>query len=185
MTTSLSPVARLPAVARRIEGIALQGGCACLMALMLVVTADVAFRYVLNHPFVWSHDVITLYITPGLFFLTLSDSHRVGAQVNVDVLHRKLPLPVRRAADALCDLLALCVFGLIAYGGALRALDSWRGGDVVTGAVPWPIWPSTALVPLGAGMLVVRLAASLVANAAGGTDPASHPHDLPAEGAFE
>lgn len=184
MMNALLPPPFLP-MARRIERIALWGGCACLMALMLIVTADVAFRYALNRPFAWSHDVITLYITPGLFFLTLSDSHRVGAQVSVDVLHRALPAPLRRLADAVCDLLALCMFGLLAYGGTLRALDSWSSGDVVTGAIPWPIWPSTLLVPVGAGMLAIRLAASLAVNAAGSADTSAQDHDLPIKRAFE
>lgn len=177
---------RILAVARHVERIATWGGCACLMVLMLVVTGDVGFRYFLNQPFSWSHDVITLYITPALFFLTLSDAHRVGAQVNVDVLQRALPVPVRRITDALCDLAAIAVFALIAYGGALRALESWENGDVIAGQIAWLTWPSAALVPVGAGMLVLRLTASLVANLVSDGDAYARSHEnLHAEGAFE
>ncbi|GLR77751.1 TRAP transporter small permease (plasmid) [Azospirillum oryzae] len=177
---------RILAVSRQVERIATWGGCISLMLLMLIVTADVGFRYFLNQPFSWSHDVITLYITPALFFLTLSDAHRVGAQVNVDVLQRALPVPVRRITDALCNLAAIVVFALIAYGGARRALDAWENGDAIAGHIAWLTWPSAALVPIGAGMLVLRLASSLVANLVGSDEAYARSHeDLHAEGAFE
>jgi hypothetical protein len=36
-------------------------------------------------------------------------------------------------------------------------LDSFQSSDVLAGAIPWPVWLSAALVPLGAGVLVLRL----------------------------
>ena len=179
-------MARIACALRRLEQIATWGGCLCLFALMLVVTADVAARYFLNQPFVWSHDVITLYLTPALFFLTLSDSFRSGAQVNVDIVHALLPRWLRRLTDPLCNLLAFGVFVLIAYAGAGRAYASFLNGDVTVGIVPWPTWPSVALVPLGAGMLAFRLLIRALAEIAGlAVEPAQDTHALQAQGAFE
>lgn len=177
---------RLGCILRAIERLATAVGSLCLLALMLIVTADVGARYFLNRPFVWSYDVITLYLTPALFFLVLSDSFRCGAQVNVDVLHRLLPRAVRRFTDALCDLLAFALFALIAYAGALRAVASFVNGDVTVGVVPWPTWPSAALVPLGAGMLALRLLARALVDLMGTQEETSaSTHALEAQGAFE
>lgn len=177
---------RIACALRQVEKGATLVACLCLFALMAVVTADVAARYFLNHPFAWSHDVITLYLTPALFFLALSDSFRSGAQVNVDILHRLLPRGVRRVTDCLCNLLAFLVFALIAYAGALRAVDAFANGDVTVGIVPWPTWPSAALVPVGAGMIALRLIARALGEAAGLVEePAANPHSLEAQGAYE
>jgi TRAP-type C4-dicarboxylate transport system permease small subunit len=151
---------------RKLEKTAAYGGCLCLFALMIVVTADVAARYFFNHPFLWSHDLVTLYLTPALFFLVLADSFQSGAQVNVDVLHSRLPRVVQRAAGTLWSLLSALVFALIAYAGATRALAAFASGDVTAGIVPWPTWPSAALVPFGAGMLAIRLFVRAVTQAA-------------------
>src|ERR1700754_1410215 len=43
-----------------------------LFAVMLIVAVDVAMRYVFNSPFAWSHDVISLYLLPALFYIVLS-----------------------------------------------------------------------------------------------------------------
>jgi TRAP-type C4-dicarboxylate transport system permease small subunit len=171
---------------RQVEKTAAYGGCLCLFALMVVVTADVAARYFFNHPFLWTYDVVTLYLTPALFFLALSDSFRSGAQVNVDVLHSRLPHGARRAGDTLWSFLSALVFALIAYAGATRAWAAFVNGDVTAGIVPWPTWPSAAFVPLGAGMLVIRLVARAVAEAAGlAGAPAANARHIDAEGAFE
>ena len=163
---------------QRIEAVATLVGCACLMAVMLVVTADVGFRYLLNTPFIWSYDVITLYLTPAVFFLTLSNAYAAGAQVNIDLLHAAMPTPLRRIANAISAAASLCAFGLIAYGGALRLADSWENSDVLAGVIPWPTWPSILLVPVGCSMLALRLITSLVINITGETTspPASADH---------
>jgi len=174
---------RIGRILRHVERTAAYGGCLCLFALMIVAVSDVAARYFLNHPFLWAHDVVTLYLTPALFFLVLSDSFRSGAQVNVDVLYSRLPRGVQRAVDTLWCLLTAIVFALIAYAGAARAWAAFANDDVTVGVVPWPTWPSVALVPLGAGMLLIRLLARAVAEAAGVAEaPARH---LDAKGAFE
>jgi len=173
-------------ILRQVERIAAYGGCFCLFALMIIATSDVAARYFFNHPFLWTHDVVTLYLTPALFFLVLSDSFRSGAQVNVDVLYSRLPRGAQRAGDMLWSLLAAVVFALIGYAGATRAWAAFANGDVTVGIVPWPTWPSVALVPLGAGMLLIRLLARAVAEAAGVAEvPAVSARHLEAEGAFE
>src|SRR5262245_21214441 len=177
---------RIGRILRHVERIAAYGGCLCLFALMIVATADVAARYFFNHPFLWTHDVVTLYLTPALFFLVLSDSFRGGAQVNVDVLYSRLPRGAQRTGDALWSILSALVFALIAYAGAARAWVAFANGDVTVGIVPWPTWPSAALVPLGAAMLLIRLLARTVAEAAGLADaPAAKARRIQAEGAFE
>ena len=177
---------RIGRILRHVERSTTYGGCLCLFALMMVATADVAARYFFNHPFLWTHDVVTLYLTPALFFLALSDSFRSGAQVNVDVLYSRLPRGAQRAGDTLWCLLTAVVFALIAYAGATRAWAAFANGDVTVGIVPWPTWPSVALVPLGAVMLLIRLLARAVAEAAGVAEaPAVAARHLDAKGAFE
>jgi TRAP-type C4-dicarboxylate transport system permease small subunit len=177
---------RISRILRQAEKAATYGGCLCLFALMVVATADVAARYFFSRPFFWTYDVVTLYLTPALFFLVLSDSFRSGSQVNVDVLYSRLPRGAQRASDTLWSILAAIVFALIAYAGAVRAWAAFANGDVTVGIVPWPTWPSVALVPLGAGMLLIRLLVRAVAQAAGlAMAPVVDARHIEVERAFE
>lgn len=135
------------------------------IAIMLIVTCDVALRYLFNSPLTWAYDLISLYLMAAVFFLVLGDAHRAGAHVGVDILQQRFPPAARRLSALVTDLVGLAVFCLIAWFGGLRALDAFESADVVAGAIPWPTWPSLALVPIGCGLIAVRLALHAAADA--------------------
>lgn len=152
-----------------------------MFAIMIIVFSDVVMRYAFNRPFSWAYDLISLYLMAGVFFLVLSEAYTSRAHVSVDILQQKFPPAVVRLTEIVTCLVGIAVFSLIAWLGFLRAVDSFRSSDVMAGAIPWPMWPSIGFVPLGAGLITLRLALHLVAHVlslATGRDlialPASH-----------
>lgn len=172
----------------RMEACASTIGRLLLLALMLIVTADVFSRYVIGSPFAWTYDLVSLYVMPAIFFLILSESFREDAQVRVDILRERLPPGVRAWADAVGNLGALIVFAAIAYAAFRRGSVAFVQGDVVAGPIPWPMWPSIMIVPVGAVMLVARLALSTIAGFRGDVadgDAAAAVPGAPAGGGVE
>ena len=137
-----------------------------LFAIMLLVVADVFMRYALNRPFSFTYDLVGLYLLAGVFFLTLSDALRDHVHVSVDILAQHFSPPWRRAAEIVTAAVGMAVFSLVAWLGYARALTNYREGDVLAGAIAWPTWASSGLVPLGCGVFVLRLALQLVGNLA-------------------
>lgn len=137
-----------------------------LFVIMVLVVADVFMRYVVNQPFSFTYDLIGLYLLAGVFFLTVSDALREHAHVGVDILLHRFSPAGRRLSEIVTALIGLFVFALIAKAGFDRALDNFQQNDVLAGAIPWPTWISAALVPLGCGVLVLRLLLQLVGNVA-------------------
>ncbi|WP_296943735.1 TRAP transporter small permease [uncultured Massilia sp.] len=167
---------RIEAVCQWIAGL-------LILAIMLIVFADVIGRYLFNSPLRWAYDLINLYLMAGLFFLSLSFAHAAQAHVGVDIVVQKLSDTGRRYAECLACLVALPLFGLICRAGAGRAWTNWENGDAMSGLIAWPTWVGAALMALGSGVLVLRLALRLVGNLASlatGTDvvapPAAHGH---------
>ncbi len=134
-------------------------GAIFLFVIMIVVFLDVVMRYLFNSPFSWAYDLIALYLMAGVFFLVLSDAYEANAHVNVDILQQRLPRAGIRLAELVTCAVGIAVFSLIAWLGWQRAVESYRAGDVMAGAIPWPMWPSIALAPFGATMLALRLTA--------------------------
>jgi TRAP-type C4-dicarboxylate transport system permease small subunit len=135
-----------------------------LFVIMVLVVADVFMRYAMNRPFTFTYDLIGLYLLASVFFLTLSDALREHAHVRVDILLSRFPSAGRRFSEIVTALTGLFVFVLISKIGFDRALENYRENDVLAGAIPWPTWMSAALVPLGCGVLVLRLALQLLGN---------------------
>jgi TRAP-type C4-dicarboxylate transport system permease small subunit len=166
---------------------------ACFMfAIMIIVFSDVIMRYAFNRPFSWAYDLISLYIMAGVFFLSLSSTYAVNGHINVDILLPRFSGFVQRLCIIISNLVGLAIFIPIAWLGYQRALDNFVSSDVMAGAIPWPTWASAALVPIGAGILALRLALHLIANTASlltGEDflplPAIAGHGTEKAGGFE
>lgn len=137
---------------------------AAMFLIMIVATADVAMRYLFNSPFAWAYDLIALYLMVGLFYFVLSGAFAHHAHVAVDILQGFMSATQRRLCEITTCVLSAALFALIAYAGAERAWTSYVAGDVMAGLIEWPTWPSIALIPLGSGMLTLRLALHAVAH---------------------
>lgn len=142
------------------------GAGACLFAIMIIVFADVAMRYLLNSPLVWSYDLISLYLMVAIFFLALSVTQRDHHHVRVDILLVRCPPRVRHAMELIGNALtAVVMFAILVQGGA-KTWHNWQSDAVVAGAIPWPTWLTAVFVPIGAGLLLLRLLFSLWSLAA-------------------
>ncbi|UPK37424.1 TRAP transporter small permease [Bradyrhizobium sp. 186] len=135
-----------------------------LFVIMVLVVTDVFMRYALNRPFSFTYDLIGLYLLAGVFFFTVSDALREHAHVGVDILLSRFSPAGRRLSEIITALAGLFVFVLICKVGLERAMENYEQHDVLAGAIPWPTWISAALVPLGCGVLVLRLLLQLIGN---------------------
>ena len=120
----------------KFEAVVMTISAVLLLMIMLIVVTDVFMRYVLNRPFSFTYDLVGLYLLAGLFFLSLSDTFRVGAHVSVDILVQHLPPGGRRASEIVSCLSGIPVFAAIAWLGWERAWDNWASNDVLAGGHP-------------------------------------------------
>ena len=136
-----------------------------LFAVMGVVAADVAMRYIFNHPFGWSYDLVSLYFSLAIFYFCLSRTYAAHAHVGVDILHYYVSPRTRRVFALLSCLVSAPLFAAIAVVTLRRALTAFAAQDVIEGAIEWPTWAYVGLAPLGTALLTVRLLTDGVAHA--------------------
>ncbi|GGF68980.1 C4-dicarboxylate ABC transporter permease [Azorhizobium oxalatiphilum] len=149
-----------------IERVAIGIAMVMMFAIMVIVASDVFMRYVFNSPFAWAYDLISLYLMAGVFFLAVSQAYGAGAHVSVDILQQTFPPRAKRLSECVTCIVGLVAFALVARFSFDRALDAYQSQDVIAGSIPWPTWPSIALVPLGTGLLCLRLAVTLLGQLA-------------------
>ena len=138
---------------------------AVLFTIMWIVASDVAMRYLFNRPWGWSYDFISLYLIVALFFLALSRTFAVNGHISVDLLHHALSPRARRWCELVICVVSAALFMLITKAGAERAWDSYLADDVLAGSFAWPTWMSVMFVPIGAGLLSLRLVLSGLCHA--------------------
>jgi len=150
-------IARLDQVLGRIERLFALLAALILLFVMSIVSLDVVMRYAFNRPLGWTYDLISLYLMTALFYLVLSRTFVEGAHISVDILEGRFPPPVRRFCHGAVALISASIFGLISWLVAGRTWDDYAAGAATSGAILWPTWLSEVLVPVGAGLLTLRL----------------------------
>ncbi|MEO8849585.1 MAG: TRAP transporter small permease, partial [Casimicrobiaceae bacterium] len=93
------------------------------------------------------------------FFLAISYTLRVNGHMSVDLLTTALQsVRVRTTLRVVGDVLALVLFAALIRASSATAWTAWSTGEVDPQALSLPVWWSRALVPLGCGLLALRLA---------------------------
>jgi TRAP-type transport system small permease protein len=131
-------------------------GCAILLAMMLVIVADVALRNIavpgLPRGLAWSNEIselmlylITMCVAPWLL--------RRGQHIRVDVLLQALPARLAWTLEWIGDVIGLlCCLVLTGYG-ARAAWSSYSSGAVNIKTLVTPEWWMLAPLPVAFALL--------------------------------
>lgn len=132
-------------------------GSAMLFALMFVVVSDVTLRYLFNAPLVWSYEIISGYLMPGLFFFAVSHTLKVNAHVAVDIVHNYVARKTRYVLEMIGSVLAVPAFAVCTWVSAGITLKDFVTGATSTSGLALPTWTISLMLPIGFGMLTLRL----------------------------
>jgi TRAP-type C4-dicarboxylate transport system permease small subunit len=148
---------RLRGVVDRIDDALMVIGCLMLFALMFVVVGDVVLRYLFNAPLQWSYEVISSYLMPGLFFFAASHTLKANGHVAVDIVHNYVERRTRYVLEAVTSVLAAPVFLLCTVVSARNTWADLASAATSTSGLALPTWTISVMLPIGFGMLTLRL----------------------------
>ena len=146
---------------------ALSSFCGAVSASMIVVAVLLTcqmiwVRKINNASTVWQTETV-IYLMIAATLLGLPYVQRLRGHVNVDLLPRLLPLPLRKGLACITLLSAIVVIGIMLF----YSIDLWhiawsRGwsSDTVWGP---PLWIPYLALPLGFGIYLLQLATDLLA----------------------
>lgn len=171
-----------------VEGLLMALACALFGLIMVIVSADAVGRYFFNSPLMFVNELVTRYLLPGGFFLAMAYTFRSGGHVAVEFIARRVSARRYQAIIGVLYGLSCTVIWMLAARGAAATYHSWATQEAVGGLYRWLIWPSELLVPVGLGLLALRVTHAAVANgvaaATGVTDIAYPAESAEAEIAF-
>lgn len=125
-------------------------------AMMLTITYDVLARSIARAPTDWAYPlnaVGVLVVTA----LALPHLYATGHHISMDLVHRALPAPMRRAADVVTAI-ATAFLGVVLAVTAFRSLTvAYTAGLTGSGTFTIPLWIPDAVLCL-AGVFLVLVA---------------------------
>jgi TRAP-type C4-dicarboxylate transport system permease small subunit len=144
----------------------------CLIAIMLLVSADAIARYAMNSPIPWTMDVVSYYLMVTVAYLAAADTFRHGDHIRLDLFQAHMGPRTKAWTGVLCATLTAMVFSIVAYGSAHNMIEAFLAEEYMPGYIAWPIWLSYLPIVLGAGLLAIRLVHHSVMLLSRGEDPA-------------
>lgn len=126
-----------------------------LICLVVLTFSDVSLRYVFSSPITGAQDLIAMAMVV-VFFFALPLTSRVNGHIVVDLLPEFSNDRLNMLRDAFVKLLALAIFGLLAWEGATRAEESVIMGEA-TNMLEIPYRPFFYVLVAGCFINVVIL----------------------------
>lgn len=142
---------------RRIERWFMLVAGVAMISIMLIMICDVVARYLFNAPLVWAFEVLTRYLMPGLFFLSVSYALGANKHLYIEVVQRKLPGRIAHLVLGLAYLPVTLLIGTATWMKAGATYTSWLHDEVMAGGIRWPAWTAGALVVVGLSVLALRI----------------------------
>lgn len=138
---------------------ALLAGFATL-AIVLLITYDVAMRSLFNQPQIFV-DEVSSFLEVLVIFAGTAFTFRSGGHVRVDLFTTRMS-PVARAWMRTFTLLLGVVFlAVVIWVTTQSAVTAWRYGRV-SAVMLYPLWLPMAVIPAGLGLMGVAMLAALV-----------------------
>jgi TRAP-type C4-dicarboxylate transport system permease small subunit len=139
-----------------LERVLLVGSVFVILFAMLFVGAEVLMRYVFNSP-IPGHLEGSELLMPIIVFLALSYTQATHGHVGMDLLLDSLAPGVRRYATMATLLVSIFVCAVLAYFSFKAAYQLWLYDDVTMSPPYFRTWPAAAAIPLGYGLIAVRM----------------------------
>ena len=138
---------------------ALLGGIA-LFAIMILVSAAVFYRYVLNNPILGDQELVEIGMSL-VVMLAMPFASWKGAHIRVDILDSWLGSAGRFIGDLFARSVCIFVLYLLVRKAVDKALDAYEYEDV-TNMIEIPVWIVYGAIGAGMGLFALVLALQLL-----------------------
>ena len=129
-------------------------GVLCVVAMMVLTTADVVARYVFNSPTMWA-DEMASYLLIAIVFLGLAQNLRTDGHIRIDVITNLLSSRARQVLEVVAYAVGILFAVLLIAGTWTRFDNFWVRHTMSNSPLMTPLW--IAMVPVVVGAVVFGL----------------------------
>ena len=146
-----------------------------LAAITVLTFTQVVLRYVFDTGLIWALEATT-YLFGWLVLLGMSIGVRTNSHIAVDLVVSALPIRLRRAAVMLAIVLSL-LYALLMLYGSVTLVSQLRVFGSLAHDIPLPRWILLLSLPVGFGLLSMRILQVGIAVVRGVGEGLGAPHD--------
>ena len=150
-----------------------------LLAMMLLVAADVAAATVFGTPIQNVIEIVAYYMMVGIVFLPLGSTELRGDHIKTDIFTQILPRKPWLASQVVVGLAGTAMLGVLTYVSFDKALQATKRGEMMMGTTMIDIWPSRWILFAGFALFLICLVFATIALFFQPSDRGVSPVDTP------
>ena len=127
-----------------------------ILFLMFLTSADVIGRHFFGKPIQTVYE-ISQNLLLVIVYLSIAYVASIRGHPKVDIVTSWLPWRGQLAIDIFGYVAGLTIMGIVTWQTGIRAWTSWVVQDYSMGLIDLPLWPGKFILPIGIGMLCIRL----------------------------
>lgn len=147
----------LDRVLRYLENAAVVLAGAIMLVAMVLVTCDAAFRYLFRAPLAFQYHLTENYLLIALITLSLAWGYRTAGYIRITSLIKALPPIAAQVVLRLGLFVSAIYISVLAWRGGEYFLYAYQTDQVQMGIIDWPVDWSWIWIPVGCGLLAMRL----------------------------
>jgi|TARA_R110002126_G_scaffold86592_1_gene209006 TRAP-type C4-dicarboxylate transport system permease small subunit len=141
----------------RLELIALLIAATFLLTTMVLVSLDSLMRYALNKPLLFQYTLTEDYLLVGMITMSLAWGFRTGGYIRITGVAAFMPPRVAEWLLRAGLMFSAAYIATLGWKAGQEFLKTAITGEAKIGVFAWPVWASWIWIPLGLGLLALRL----------------------------
>ncbi|TVO78365.1 TRAP transporter small permease [Sedimenticola selenatireducens] len=125
-----------------------------LTSMILLATSQILLRNLWDYSLSWGDPTLRLMVL-WITLLGAMAATRENNHIRIDLLSRYLSVRARRISSLITDSFASLVCGILAWHAARLVLFEMEDNALFLDT--WPIWPFQLIMPIGFGIISLRL----------------------------
>jgi TRAP-type C4-dicarboxylate transport system permease small subunit len=131
-----------------------------VIAMMLIMSLDVLFRYVLKTSLLDTLEISSM-LLGAVTSLALASVTDQGEHIRFSLLTDRLSTRAQGLANAVTLMISAALFSVLTWQTTIRAISTLRKGEF-TGSLQIPLWPGRFLFALGCLLTALVLLTQLI-----------------------
>ena len=143
-------------------------GTACVILMMLHVTADVIGRYFFNAPLPGTIVVVANYYLVVMVFIAIGVAEEKRAHISVEFVTDLMPPRIQSGFSVFSSALTVVVISVLMIAGYTEAMKKTNiGATMEQGSQMIEVWQSYWAIPVGAGLMALIAAYRVITTVTG------------------
>jgi TRAP-type C4-dicarboxylate transport system permease small subunit len=128
----------------------------CCLAMISLITADAAGRYLLNRPILGAFEITEQYLMVAIVFLGTCSAYSEGAFVRVTFAVKHMPQAIKVILSYFVQVFSILLSLAFVLATGRQTLKILARHEVLE-VVDIALWPAYALVPLGLSLALIKM----------------------------